>query len=46
MMASDFIINVSEVDFEYQVLDYSENVPVVVDFWLNGVVPVNTLGLF
>lgn len=33
MMASDFIVNVSESDFEYEVLAFSKNTPVVVDFW-------------
>ena len=33
MMASEYIINVSESDFEYHVLAYSEKIPVVVDFW-------------
>lgn len=33
MMASDFIIDVNELDFEYEVLSYSQNIPVVVDFW-------------
>jgi putative thioredoxin len=33
MMASDFIVDVSETDFEYEVIAYSQNVPVVVDFW-------------
>lgn len=32
MMTQDFIIDVSEVDFEYEVIAYSQNVPVIVDF--------------
>jgi len=32
-MTSDFIIDVNEVDFEYEVLAYSQNTPVLVDFW-------------
>jgi thioredoxin-like negative regulator of GroEL len=30
-MTSDYIIEVDEKDFEYAVVDYSQNVPVVVD---------------
>ena len=33
MMASDFIVDVSELNFEYEVIAYSQNLPVVVDFW-------------
>jgi putative thioredoxin len=39
MMASDFIVNVSEADFEYEVLNYSQTTPVVVDFWATWCIP-------
>jgi thioredoxin-like negative regulator of GroEL len=44
MVTSEHIITVTEIDFEYEVIEYSKNTPVLVDFW-NGVT-CRMLGLF
>lgn len=43
MMQSDFIVEVSENDFEYEVLAYSQNAPVVVEFGATWCQPCKTL---
>jgi putative thioredoxin len=32
-MTQNFVLDVNEMDFEYEVISYSQNTPVVVDFW-------------
>lgn len=44
MMSSNFIVDVTEHDFEYEVLSYSQNTPVVVEFWATWCQPCKVLG--
>jgi len=42
-MSSSFIIDVTEADFDYEVIQYSQQTPVVVDFWADWCIPCKTL---
>jgi len=44
MMAADHIIEVNEMNFEYEVVEYSKNTPVLVDFCAEWFQPFKILG--
>ncbi len=43
MGASDFIVSVTEADFDFEVIAFSQRVPVVVDFWAAWCVPCKVI---
>ena len=44
MMTSHFIIDVTEADFEFEVINFSQNIPVLVEFWADWHQPGKQLG--
>jgi putative thioredoxin len=43
MMTSSNIINVTEANFDFEVIEYSQNIPVLVDFWAEWSIPCKSL---